>query len=105
MAEDHFGREIRRLSDAARGSYRLHADYQVHPKVRLRSRVEVVRSVSASEEKDWGFLVFQDIRFYPWSRLQVDALITLFDTYGHNARYFQFENDLFYVLSNSMIFV
>src|SRR5690625_2582429 len=104
ISADHFGREIRRLSDAARGSYRLHADYQVHPKVRLRSRVDVVRSVSASEEKDWGFLVFQDIRFYPWSRLQVDARITLFDTDGYNARVYQFENDLLYVLSNSMLF-
>lgn len=103
-SEDMYGREIRLLSDATRSSYRLHADYQVHPKIRLRSRVDIIRSLTATGKKEWGLLIFQDIRFHPWSRLQVDARATLFDTDGYNSRVFQFENDLLYVLSNAMLF-
>ncbi|HLR89783.1 MAG TPA: hypothetical protein VK040_02430, partial [Balneolaceae bacterium] len=103
-SEDMYGREIRLLSDATRSSYRLHADYQVHPKIRLRSRVDIIRSMTATGKKEWGLLIFQDIRFHPWSRLQVDARATLFDTDGYNSRVFQFENDLLYVLSNAMLF-
>src|SRR5690625_442630 len=103
-SEDMYGREIRLLSDATRSSYRLHADYQVHPKIRLRSRVDIIRSMTATGKKGCGLLIFQDIRFLPCSRLQVDARATLFDTDGYNSRVFQFENDLLYVLSNAMLF-
>src|SRR5690625_7745103 len=57
-SEDMYGREIRLLSDATRSSYRLHADYQVHPIIRLRSRVNLIRSMTTIRNTEWCFLIF-----------------------------------------------
>ncbi len=101
---DVLGRTIRLLDDNSRANLRFQADYQVHPRVRLRTRFDMVRAQAAASDASWGYLVFQDIRFYPTPRLQVDARITMFDTDDFDSRVFQFENDLLYVLSNTMLF-
>jgi competence ComEA-like helix-hairpin-helix protein len=101
---DEFGRATRLLGNNKRTGARFQADYQVHPRVRLRTRFDMVRARSVESDPSWGYLVFQDIRFYPHLRLQVDARITMFDTDDFESRVFQFENDLLYVLSNAMLF-
>ncbi|TVR17029.1 MAG: helix-hairpin-helix domain-containing protein [Balneolaceae bacterium] len=101
---DALGRSIRLLDDNTRTNVRFQADYQVHPRVRLRTRFDMVRAQAAVSDASWGYLVFQDIRFYPTPRLQIDARITMFDTDDFDSRVFQFENDLLYVLSNTMLF-
>jgi hypothetical protein len=101
---DELGRDIRLLGDNIRTRYRAQAEYQVHPRVRLRTRFDMVRARAANSDPGWGYLVFQDIRFYPHPRLRIDARITMFDTDDFESRVFQFENDLLYVLSNTMLF-
>src|SRR5690554_2230784 len=91
------------LGDNKRSSARLQADYQVSRDVRIRSRVEFTRSRKAGGEWEDGFLVFQDIRFNPMKKLQIDARFTLFDTESFDTRVYQFENDLLYVMSNVML--
>lgn len=91
------------LGDNKRSSARLQTDYQVSREVRLRSRVEFTRSRRAGGEWEDGFLIFQDIRFYPIKKLQIDARFTLFDTQSFDTRVYQFENDLLYVMSNVML--
>ncbi|MDX1587281.1 MAG: hypothetical protein R3222_11065, partial [Balneolaceae bacterium] len=103
-ATDHFGREIRLLSSDRRASGRVQAEYQVHPKVRLRTRLDLNRTEPAGEETGWGFLVFQDLRVGVSRHLRIDARITLFETDGFDSRVYQFENDLLYVLSNRVLF-
>lgn len=101
---DALGRNIQLLDDNKRTNARFQAEYQVHPDVRLRTRLDIVRSRAAVSDATWGYLIFQDIRFYPTSRLRIDARVTMFDTDDFNSRVFQFENDLLYVLSNQMLF-
>jgi hypothetical protein len=101
---DELGRELRVLGEARRTGARLQAEYQVNPSIRLRTRFDMVRARSTPEDASWGFLVFQDIRFYPFQKFRIDARITLFDTDDFDSRVFQFENDLLYVLSNTMLF-
>jgi hypothetical protein len=62
---DDFGRTQTSLGDAQRGSIRGQLQYQVNPKIRLRTRGEVVRSRQAGEDVEYGFLMYQDLRFIP----------------------------------------
>ena len=101
---DEMGREFRTLGENRRTGARFQAEYQVNPSIRLRTRFDMVRSRSPQNNASWGYLVFQDIRFYPLQKLRVDARVTMFDTDDFNSRVFQFENDLLYVLSNAMLF-
>ncbi len=86
-----------------RSSIRLQAEYQASRKVRLRSRIEFVESRGANEDKEQGFLVYQDVRLLPNKKVQVDARVTMFETDSFDSRVFQFENDLLYVLSNTAL--
>lgn len=100
LVNDEFGREFRVLADETRSSVRVQADYQVNPKIRLRTRWEWVRFSGAASDAEFGYLIFQDIRYTPNRKWKIDGRITVFDTDSFNSRVFQFENDLLYVLSN-----
>lgn len=99
--EDPFGREVRTLSSISRNSIRLQAEKQLGRDIRLRSRLEVIRSGRPTET---GYLIFQDLRVQVHRNLRVDARITLFDTESYASRVFQFENDLLYVMTNTMLY-
>ena len=103
-AEDELGRTVRLLGDNKRSGARFQVEYQVHPQVRLRSRFDIARARTVNSDPSIGYLLFQDIRFYPTRRLQIDARVTMFDTDDFDSRVYQFENDLLYVLSNTMLF-
>ncbi len=100
---DERGLDDVRLGKDQRSSVRLEGNYRVSPSVRLRSRVEFTRSRKAGSVWENGFLIYQDIRFYPIPKLQIDARFTLFDTESFDTRVYQFENDLLYVMSNTML--
>lgn len=97
---DSSGREGITLSKKNRASARFQAEYSLSRKVRLRSRIEVVRNKNTGEAWESGFLVFQDVRLLLNRKFQLDARITVFETESFDTRIYQFENDLLYVLSN-----
>ncbi len=101
---DDLGRTQRRLGEAERSSLRGHLEYRVNPKIRLRTRAEAVRSRSAGEEAEYGYLMYQDLRFTPGDKWTIDTRVTIFDTESYGSRLYQFENDLLYVLSNQLLF-
>jgi hypothetical protein len=72
--------------------------------VRLRTRFELVQTNNASSDNGFGTLIFQDIRLTPLPAVTLDARVTVFDTDGFDSRVYQFENDLLYVMSNSILF-
>ena len=104
VALNDMGMEQVRLGDETRTSVRANIEYQVSHSVRLRSRVEVVRSKSAGEDWERGFLIYQDLRVQPFSKLRIDGRVTLFDTDSFNTRVYQFESDLLYVMSNTVLY-
>ena len=83
---------------------RLHAGLQVHPRVRLRSRLEWLYVEPAGASSETAFMIWQDIRFRIRKNLQVDARVTLFDTDGFESRLYHFENDLLHVFASTMLF-
>lgn len=104
VSSDDFGREVRLLGNDHRTGARIQAGYHVHPSVRLRTRVELVQTKNASSDNGFGTLIFQDIRLTPLPAVTLDARVTMFDTDSFDSRVYQFENDLLYVMSNSMLF-
>lgn len=104
VQKDPYGREFRVMGQNMRSTIRIHAEYQVHPSVRLRSRVDIVKARQPLQPSGFGMLIFQDLRITPSPNLTIDARMTMFDTDDFNSRVFQFENDLLYVMSNAMLF-
>jgi competence ComEA-like helix-hairpin-helix protein len=101
---DDFGRSQTRLGQAQRSTLRAQVSYQVNPKIRLRTRGEVVRSQQAGQDTENGFLMYQDLRYKPGPRWTIDTRVSIFDTESFETRLYQFENDLLYVLSNQVLF-
>lgn len=101
---DEFG-DVERIPDESKKlNLRLHFSHQIHPKLRIRSRMEIVRARPVMNDRETGLLIYQDFRFTPAETLTIDARFTIFETEGFQSRVYQFENDLLYVLSNSMLF-
>ena len=101
---DPFGREYRVLNNHIRSNVRFHTEYQISQNLRLRFRFDLIRTKTASGNVFWGTLLYKDFRLRPLSNFRIDARITLFDADDFESRLYQFENDLLYVLSNTMLF-
>ena len=101
---DPFGREFRVLENHIRSNIRFHTEYQISQNLRLRFRFDLIRTQTATGDTFWGTLLYKDFRLRPLSNLRIDARITLFDADDFESRVYQFENDLLYVLSNTMLF-
>ncbi|MEQ8523455.1 helix-hairpin-helix domain-containing protein [Gracilimonas sp.] len=92
------------MGEEKRASIRANFEYQVSPDVRLRSRIEFVRNKEAGASWEKGFLLYQDIRIEPTNELRIDGRISVFDTESFSTRVYQFESDLLYVLSNTVLY-
>ncbi|MGM0547151.1 MAG: ComEA family DNA-binding protein [Bacteroidota bacterium] len=101
---NQFGRTQRRLGDAQRSSFRANFEYWVNPKVRLRSRGEVVQNRQAGEDLELGYLLYQDLRLRINDELTLDTRLSMFDTESFATRVYQFENDLLYVFASQSLF-
>ena len=101
---NRFGREYRTLNHHTRANVRFHSEYQLLRNLRLRLRFDLIRTKTAVGDLFWGTLLFKDVRFRPFSNFRMDARITIFDADDFESRLYQFENDLLYVLSNTMLF-
>lgn len=98
------GQEELLLGEEKRTSLRVNFEYWVSSEVRLRSRVELVRSQEAGADWEEGYLLYQDVRIQPAPTLRIDGRFTLFDTDSFNTRVYQFESDLLYVMSNTVLY-
>lgn len=104
IALNQMGNEEIKLGQEKRSSIRINFEYKVSPSVRMRSRLEVLRSKAAGVDWESGFLLYQDLRIEPLSKLRIDGRITLFDTDSFSTRIYQFESDLLYVMSNTVLY-
>ncbi|MEX2463592.1 MAG: helix-hairpin-helix domain-containing protein [Balneolaceae bacterium] len=101
---DQFKRETRFLGLHKRSNMRFQLEYWPNQKIRLRTRVDLVQVVNPESGKHSGTLLYQDIRFYPHTKIRLDIRLTIFDTDDYESRLYQFENDLLYVMSNTMLY-
>jgi hypothetical protein len=101
---DEQGREVRSTGRQIRQGLRIQLQHRVHRGLRLRSRVEWVRAKAAGEICcSGGLLIFQDLRWQVLRDLRIDSRVTFFDSSDYASRVYQFENDLLYVMTNSML--
>ncbi|HET8865209.1 MAG TPA: helix-hairpin-helix domain-containing protein [Gracilimonas sp.] len=101
---NEMGNEELKMGQEKRSSIRANFEYWVSPAVRLRCRVEFVRNQEAGGNLESGFLMYQDLRLQPTSRLRFDGRISFFDTDSYTTRVYQFESDLLYVMSNTVLY-
>ena len=88
---------VKRLKQSIRGEL----SFQAAKSLRLKERVEYsnyrIKDINANES---GFLIFQDVRFIPTSKLNIYARVILFQTDSFNSAVYEFENDLSGILTN-----
>jgi len=92
------------LTDETRQSLRVQGEYVASRALRFRARVEGTRYREAAGPFATGVLVFQDVRWQFLDAFLLDARLTFFDTEGYDARLYQFENDLFGVFANTLLY-
>ena len=87
------------LIDETRQSLRWHVDYDFNKRLRTRSRIEGIRFARVDQDDEYGFMMYQDIRWQAISRLTIDTRLMFFDTDSFDARVFAYEYDLRYSFS------
>ena len=92
------------LTDETRQSLRVQGEYLASRSLRFRARVEGTRYREADGPFATGVLVFQDVRWRFLDAFLLDARLTFFDTEGYDARLYQFENDLYGVFANTLLY-
>ena len=100
---DNYGREVDQSGKERRQSIRMQFEYNSSPALRLRPRIEYVWFTPAGGEKEQGFLIYQDVRVQITGNLRADMRHTLFDTDSFDTRVYQYETDLLYVMSNTVL--
>lgn len=78
--------------------FRIHTEYILSDKFMLRSRFEYA-GFSFNDLHEDGFLLFQDILYSPFRRLNLWFRYAWFNTDGYNSRIYTYENDLLYSFS------
>jgi len=95
---DSGGRRLAGLHPETRRSVRWHGSFAFSRRLTLATRLEATH-VSTPTAASTGLLLYQDVRYTPASRLQLDTRIALFDTDDFAARVFAYEPDLLYAFS------
>lgn len=79
---------------------RLNGSFLVHPNIRLKSRIEWVNFQFEGQEREQGFLIYQDLNFKKiQSPFTFSLRYALFQTDSFNARIYAYENDVLYFFS------
>lgn len=88
---------VRRLKQIARTDF----IYNVTKDLRLKTRFEYnyffIKDAGAKEN---GFLVYQDVRYVPISKINIYGRVIFFETDSFNSAIYEYENDLMGVMPN-----
>ena len=92
-------RQLDGLASETRQSARLHARYTLGSALQLQSRLEMSRYHLRQQPREYGWLLYQDLRWQPTSWLQLDGRLSFFDTDSFNTRIWAYEHDLLYAFA------
>lgn len=98
-----FGREVIESDIETRNSLRIQVQHQPLKTYRSRTRIEFIWYQAAEESIENGLILFHDVRLILNNNWLFDARLTFFETDSFNTRGYQFENDLRYVLTNTVL--
>lgn len=91
---DPFGRDITLVGQEKRMNFRLLLEVQSSASLRLRTRFETGNDRLPGTNVSTGFLMSQDVRWYPLPSLRIDTRYALFDTDDYQSRLYEYENGL-----------
>ena len=77
---------------------RIHTEYVLNDKLTLRSRFEY-SGYTFNDAHENGILLFQDVVYAPFRKLNLWIRYAWFNTDGYNSRIYTYENDLLYSFS------
>jgi hypothetical protein len=81
-------------------NYRLHFAYQITKSIQIKSRIEYTSYDLGNNEREHGFLIYQDLRYKQLSfPLSFSIRYAIFDTDSYNSRIYAYENDVLYAFS------
>jgi len=81
-------------------NYRYNISYKVSESFTLRNRVELIGFQRGKSDKEYGYLVYQDILYKPLSsNLSFSFRYALFETDSYDSRIYAYENDVLYYFS------
>ena len=84
--------------DESTSKLRLHTEWNVTDKLTLKHRIEYA-GYSFNNLTENGFMVYQDVVFSPFGKLDLWFRYACFHTDGYNSRIYAYENDLLYSFS------
>lgn len=97
--------ERRLIAERLRRSIRGEISYNVSKEIRMRTRVELnFFNIEMRDQREKGYLTFQDIRYAPNKNLTVYGRIIAFKTDSFSSAVYEFENDVTGVFANLPMF-
>ena len=96
---------IKQVVNRVKRAVRAEIVYTVSNRVRLKGRFEYASfDISATNENENGYLIFQDLRYSPSSKFNIYGRIIFFQTDSFNSAIYEYENNLTGVLINIPLF-
>ena len=96
---------IKQVVNRVKRAVRAEIVYSVSNRVRLKGRFEYASfDISATNENENGYLIFQDLRYSPSSKFNIYGRIIFFQTDSFNSAIYEYENNLTGVLTNIPLF-
>jgi len=98
---DNSKQVVKRLRQVIRGEI----IYSISNRIRLKGRFEYNSfRISKTDEKENGYLIFQDVRYSPADNFNLYGRIIFFKTDSFNSAIYEYENNLTGVLTNIALF-
>ena len=88
------------ISNIDRHELRFFISYNISADIIFKNRIDMVIYKNSYSEKEYGYLIYQDILYRPASfPLEATFRYSLFSTDGYNSRIYTYENDVLYAFS------
>jgi hypothetical protein len=93
------------LVNRIKRTIRVELIYSVSSKIRVKGRFEYASfNISETSQSEYGYLIFQDIRYAPSNILNFYGRIIFFQTDSFSSAIYEYENNLTGVLTNIPLF-
>jgi hypothetical protein len=91
------------LDDVKKENYRLNVDWSLNKQLSFQNRAEVSQYKKGDAEKEFGYIIYQDIAYKP-QRLKLSGNLRLayFNTPSYNNRIYAYEDDVLYSFAFGM---
>jgi hypothetical protein len=94
---------VKFLDQVKRAGYRLEVNWLLNKNWSLQNRAEVSQYKKGAANKEFGYLIYQDIDYSPmFSRITGNIRFAYFNTPSYNSRIYAYEDDVLYSFSFGM---